>query len=157
MPSRFVNSDGISTCVRKLRLCQPFAGFRPPYPLYTASPDKGFVAACDALLANKLMTAQWWEEDQLDESGFFTIKGKALSYVHRPDGSVLGIGEGAGEAAVEAVRRWAAAVLPGELALLGDVLAAAAVAAAQVVLSGEESEEVIAGECVILLYLLYFL
>jgi hypothetical protein len=37
------------------------------------------------------MTAQWWEEDQLDECGFYTIKGKALSYVHRPDGSVLGI------------------------------------------------------------------
>lgn len=70
---------------------QPFAGFTSPYPLYTASPDRGFVAACDALLANKLMTAQWWEEDQLDESDFYTIKGKALSFVHRPDGAVLGV------------------------------------------------------------------
>lgn len=70
---------------------QPFAGFPLPYPLYTASPDAGFVAACESLLANKLMTAQWWEEDQLDESGFYRVKGKALSSVTRPDGSVLGI------------------------------------------------------------------
>lgn len=70
---------------------QPFPGFTLPYPLYTASPDAGFVAACQALLANKLMTAQWWEEDQLDESGFYRVRGKALSFVTRPDGSALGI------------------------------------------------------------------
>src|SRR4029077_17173036 len=62
-----------------------------PYPLYKQSPDPKFIAACDALLANKLMTAQWWEEDQLDDSDFFRVKGKALSFVTRPDGSVLGI------------------------------------------------------------------
>jgi BNR repeat-like domain len=70
---------------------QPFPGFTPPHPFYTASPDLGFVAACDALLANKLVTAQWWEEDQLDDTGFYTVKGKALSFLHRPDGSALGI------------------------------------------------------------------
>lgn len=75
----------------KLNARPHFPGFTPPYPLYTASPDKGFVAACEALLANKLVTAQWWEEDQSDESGFYTIRGKALSTVRRPDGSVLGI------------------------------------------------------------------
>lgn len=75
----------------RMNVQQPFPGFSPPYPFYTASPDRGFVAACDALLANRLMTAQWWEEDQLDASGFFSVKGKALSFVHRPDGSVLGI------------------------------------------------------------------
>jgi hypothetical protein len=68
-----------------------FPGFKPPYPLYTTAPDRGFIAACDALLANKLMTAQWWEEEQLDETGFYRVRGKALSYVTRPDGSVLGI------------------------------------------------------------------
>ena len=66
-------------------------GFTPPYPLYTASSDRGFVSACEALLANKLVTAQWWEEDALDESDFYRIKGKALSYITRPDGAVLGI------------------------------------------------------------------
>ena len=75
----------------RMNVKQPFAGFTPPFPLYKASPDQGFVAACDALLANKLMTAQWWEEDQLDETGFFSVRGKALSFVTRPDGSTLGI------------------------------------------------------------------
>ena len=66
-------------------------GFKLPYPFYEDSADAGFVAACDALLADKLVTAQWWEEDQLDESGFYRVRGKALSTVTRPDGSVLGI------------------------------------------------------------------
>jgi len=76
-----------------IRVNQPgaFPGMKPPYPFYHESPDKGFIEACDALLANKLMTAQWWEEEQADESGFFRVKGKALSFVRRPDGSVLGI------------------------------------------------------------------
>ncbi|MBP7142700.1 MAG: hypothetical protein KBA71_12385 [Opitutaceae bacterium] len=75
----------------KLNSKPPFPGFTPPYPLYTDSPDRSFITACEALLRNQLMTAQWWEEDSLDESGFYRIKGKALSFVHRPDGSVLGI------------------------------------------------------------------
>ncbi|MBI2510342.1 MAG: exo-alpha-sialidase [Opitutae bacterium] len=90
---REVHEDGTLGPIYFIRLNakQAFAAFTPPYPLYTASPDRGFVAACDALLGNKLMTAQWWEEDQLDESGFYTVRGKALSFVHRPDGAVLGV------------------------------------------------------------------
>jgi len=90
---REIHEDGTFGPIYFIRLNakQPFAGFKLPYPLYTASTDAGFIAACQALLANKLMTAQWWEEDQLDESGFYTIKGKALSFIHRPDGSALGI------------------------------------------------------------------
>ncbi len=90
---REIHDDGSLGPIYFIRLNarQPFPDFTPPYPLYPASPDHGFVAACDALLANQLVTAQWWEEDQLDDSGFYTVKGKALSYVHRPDGSVLGI------------------------------------------------------------------
>ncbi|MDQ8197696.1 hypothetical protein QEH56_06020 [Pelagicoccus enzymogenes] len=60
------------------------------FPFYTESPDKGFVAACEALLADKLQTAQWWEEDR-SEDGFYREKGKALSYYHLPDGKVVGI------------------------------------------------------------------
>ena len=65
------------------------------YPFYRTSKDKGFVAACDALLADKLMTLQWWEEDRAKD-GFFTIEldgfePKALSFCHRPDGTVLGV------------------------------------------------------------------
>lgn len=90
---REVHTNGTFGPIYFLRLNAklPYPGFTPPYPLYTMAPDKGFVAACDALLANKLMTAQWWEEDQLDETGFYRVRGKALSYVTRPDGSVLGI------------------------------------------------------------------
>ena len=90
---REIHADGTFGPIYFLRLNakSAFPGFKPPYPLYTTAPDRGFVAACDALLANKLMTAQWWEEDQLDETGFYRVRGKALSYVTRPDGSVLGI------------------------------------------------------------------
>ncbi len=90
---REVRADGSFGPIYFLRLNakSTFPGFKPPYPLYTTAPDRSFVAACDALLANKLMTAQWWEEDQLDETGFYRVRGKALSYVTRPDGSVLGI------------------------------------------------------------------
>ena len=68
-----------------------FPGFKFPFPAYRESKDAGFVAACEALLADKLVTAQWWEEDQLDETNFYRVRGKALSTVTRPDGSVLGI------------------------------------------------------------------
>jgi hypothetical protein len=90
---REVRADGTFGPIYFLRLNakSAFPGFKPPYPFYTTAPDRGFVAACDALLANKLMTAQWWEEDQLDETDFYRVRGKAPSYVTRPDGSVLGI------------------------------------------------------------------
>lgn len=68
-----------------------YAGFRLPYPDFTDSTDPGFILACRTLLADKIATAQWWEEEQLDDSGFFRVRGKALSTVTRPDGSVLGI------------------------------------------------------------------
>jgi hypothetical protein len=65
------------------------------YPFYTRSEDRGFVEACDALLKDRLMTLQWWEEDRATD-GFYTIQldgaqPKALSFCHRPDGTVLGV------------------------------------------------------------------
>jgi len=80
------------------------------YPFYKESNDKGFIEACESLLADKLMTLQWWEEDRA-EDGFYTINpgrvkgafnftttmvssrgaGKAFCYFHRPDGVVVGI------------------------------------------------------------------
>jgi hypothetical protein len=65
-----------------------------PYPLYTASPDAGFVRACEALLADKLMTMQWWEEDQ-SEDGFYRVRGKAFSFVRRPDGALIAVAKDA--------------------------------------------------------------
>lgn len=60
------------------------------FPLYSESDDSGFITACDALLNDKLMTAQWWEEER-SEDGFYRVKGKALSFFTRPDGKVAGI------------------------------------------------------------------
>jgi hypothetical protein len=61
------------------------------HPFYKESLDPGYVAACDALLANKLATLQWWEEDQ-SEDGFYAVAGgSALSYYHLADGRVVGL------------------------------------------------------------------
>lgn len=64
------------------------------HPFYTASTDAGFKEACAALLANKLVTLQWLEEDR-GKDGFFPDLGgnilKAFSYYHRPDGTVVGL------------------------------------------------------------------
>lgn len=98
------DGTGVGRVVREIRVDGTFgpihfirmnagqpAGFVPPYPLYSTSTDREFVAACEALLADRLMTAQWWEEDALDKTGRYSVTGKALSYVTRPDGSTLGI------------------------------------------------------------------
>lgn len=77
-----------------------------PYPFYRASPDAGFVAACESLLADRLMTQQWWEEDRATD-GFFALAGdetfsaKALSFYHRADGQAVGVWKG-GYAALSA-------------------------------------------------------
>ena len=62
------------------------------YPLFTESADEGFVQACEDLLADRLKTLQWWEEDR--DPNFFpaAIQGcKALSYYHLLDGRVAGL------------------------------------------------------------------
>jgi len=80
------------------------------YPLYKSSPDKGFVEACEAILADKLMSLQWWEEDR-GKDGFYVIDpgdvtnafnfhvgmttsrgpGKAFVFYRRPDNITVGI------------------------------------------------------------------
>ncbi len=62
------------------------------YPFYKSSTDQGFVQACDALLADKLYTLQWWEEDN-GIDGFYTFRKseQALSWYHRRDGKLVGL------------------------------------------------------------------
>jgi hypothetical protein len=80
------------------------------FPFYKTSQDKEFIAACEALLADKLISLQWWEEDRADD-GFYVINpgdvknaayfsatittsagaGKAFNFFHKDDGSVVGI------------------------------------------------------------------
>ncbi|MEO6285346.1 MAG: six-hairpin glycosidase [Dyadobacter sp.] len=62
------------------------------YPMYTTSPDKGFVQACEELLGNRLVTQQWVEEADRNDP-LISLKGeyKALIYYHLPDGRVVGL------------------------------------------------------------------
>ena len=70
-------------------------GSNTAYPFYLQSKDKGFKEACRALLADKLKTLQWIDEDRgLD--GFYTLKDsinrvQATSYYHRCDGKVVAL------------------------------------------------------------------
>lgn len=65
------------------------------YPNYKTSKDAGFLEACESLLADRLKTFQWLEEDYgLD--GFYGAgrvpdSVQAFSYYHRPDGQVVGL------------------------------------------------------------------
>ncbi|GAB3898932.1 hypothetical protein GCM10028803_19220 [Larkinella knui] len=62
------------------------------YPFYKKSQDTGFREACDALLADKLMTFQWWDEDRGVDDFYGGKEGqKALSYYHRKDGKVVAL------------------------------------------------------------------
>jgi hypothetical protein len=62
------------------------------YPFYTQSKDKGFVEACNELLATPLMTQQWVEEADRDDPLIPLKKDlKAFSYYHLPDGRVVGL------------------------------------------------------------------
>lgn len=80
------------------------------YPFYKESKDKEFLLACESLLADKLITLQWWEEDR-GKDGFFVMDpsqvpdgdtfskksttaagaGKAFNFYTRPDGVIVGL------------------------------------------------------------------
>lgn len=62
------------------------------YPFYKSSDDKGFVEACDAMLADPLMMQQWVEEADRDDP-LIPLKEqyKAFSYYHLNDGRVVGL------------------------------------------------------------------
>lgn len=61
------------------------------FPFYRTSPDPAFIEACEALLSDRLVTMQWWEEDRSTD-GFYTIAGgKASSTYRLPDGRVIAV------------------------------------------------------------------
>ena len=109
---REIYSDGSLSPIFFIRYNR-HAGFNEHntrYPFYKTSKDKGFLQACEALLADKLITLQWWEEDRAKD-GFYVIDpgdvknafpfhanmttfrgaGKALCFYHRPDGVVVAL------------------------------------------------------------------
>lgn len=68
----------------------------PWFPSYRASEDAGFVAACEALLADKLMTLAWWEEERSNHGNFYPLdpgkeEPKAFSWFVRADGATVGV------------------------------------------------------------------
>lgn len=62
------------------------------YPFYKKSTDKGFIDACETLLKDKLMTLQWFEEDN-GVDGFYTFNNseQAFNWYTRKDGKIVGL------------------------------------------------------------------
>lgn len=61
------------------------------YPMYTEALDAAFVEACEELLADRLATLQWWEEDRCPDD-FYAVKGgTAFNHYPLPDGRVVGL------------------------------------------------------------------
>jgi hypothetical protein len=62
------------------------------YPFYKTSKDKGFVQACDELMATPLMMMQWQEETDRGDPLIPLHKDyKAFNFYHLPDGRVAGL------------------------------------------------------------------
>ncbi|HEY4324857.1 MAG TPA: six-hairpin glycosidase [Mucilaginibacter sp.] len=67
-------------------------GKNTSYPFYKTSSDKGFMEACDELMANPLMMMQWVEEtDRKDPLIPLHKDYKAFNFYHLPDGRVVGL------------------------------------------------------------------
>ena len=76
------------------------------YPLYTSSPDSGFIAACNAFLADKIRRIQWWEENRFakDKDEFYRVPwiddrdqkkpGQAFCFYTLSDCTVIGFFKG---------------------------------------------------------------
>ncbi|MCA0758620.1 glycoside hydrolase [Paenibacillus sp. N4] len=61
------------------------------YPMYTESGDEGFREACGELLADRIATLQWWEEDR-SRDGFYAVEaGTAFNSYRLPDGRIAGL------------------------------------------------------------------
>ena len=89
---REVYKDGTFGPVYFIRNNKSWDQKKNAYPFYTSSKDKGFVEACNELLANALMTQQWVEEADRDDPLINLKKDvKAFSYYHLPDGRVVGL------------------------------------------------------------------
>lgn len=89
----------------------PYTPGDAPMPVldYQHSPDRGFVEACDALLADRLKTMQWWEEEG-EAATLFRVppsprfpqghmeRWEAPSVYHRKDGVAVSVWKWSGAA-----------------------------------------------------------
>lgn len=89
---REILPDGSFGPIYFIRYNHAFNEKNTSYPFYKTSPDKGFVEACDELLATPLMMQQWVEEaDRNDPLIPLKKEFKAFSFYHLPDGKVVGL------------------------------------------------------------------
>ena len=104
---REVHDNGSLGPIYFIRYGEGWSSSNAFYPFYKESPDKGFVQACDDLLANPFVTDQWYEYEKgyppdayIKIAGSYQAQGtssqaderrKALSFYHREDGAVVGI------------------------------------------------------------------
>lgn len=89
---REIYKDGSFGPLYFLRYNHAWNAKNTSYPFYTASKDKGFVEACNEILANPLMTQQWVEEaDRNDPLIPLKKDYKAFSFYHLNDGRVVGL------------------------------------------------------------------
>lgn len=89
---REILPDGKFGPIHFIRYNHAFNEKNTSYPFYKMSKDKGFVAACDELLATPLLMQQWVEEADRDDPLIPLKKDyKAFSYYHLPNGKVIGL------------------------------------------------------------------
>jgi hypothetical protein len=89
---REIKPDGSFGPVYFLRYNHGFTDKNTSYPFYTSSKDKGFVAACEEILATPILMQQMVEEaDRNDPLIPMKKDFKALSYYHLPNGNIVGL------------------------------------------------------------------
>ncbi|MGZ3924914.1 MAG: exo-alpha-sialidase, partial [Flavisolibacter sp.] len=90
---REIYKDGSFGPIYFIRYNHKWTEKNTSYPFYTRSKDKGFVDACNEILANPLETQQWVEEADRNDP-ILSLKNdnlKAFSYYHLQDGRVVGL------------------------------------------------------------------
>ncbi|HWJ25869.1 MAG TPA: exo-alpha-sialidase, partial [Flavisolibacter sp.] len=89
---REMKADGTPGPIYFIRYNHGWNEKNTKFPFYTKSKDKGFIEACNELLATPLMMQQWVEEaDRNDPLIPLHKEVKAFSYYHLPDGRVVGL------------------------------------------------------------------
>lgn len=89
---REMSTDGKPGAIYFIRYNHGWNEKNTSFPFYKTSKDKGFMEACDELLATPLMMQQWVEEaDRNDPLIPLKKEVKAFSYYHLPDGRVVGL------------------------------------------------------------------
>jgi len=90
---REIKADGSLGDIYFIRYNHGWSPENTSYPFYKESKDKGFVAACEEMLSDPLITLQWAEEADRDdpiipETG---RRAKAFCYYTLPDGRIVGM------------------------------------------------------------------